>query len=148
MINTCRHVIDEPNCVGCYYRNVYGPLPTNCQHALKETWCFNCKGADHTPPSPTEPRRVPLRRQIIQATSQETKEAIKSWRERWRSLAHVVCHWCQQTFDPEHCHADHVIPLSRGGEHSLSNLVIACARCNLRKNARLPEVWSGMVAAI
>ena len=35
---------------------------------------------------------------------------------------------------------DHVIPRHRGGDHSWSNLVTACAGCNLRKGGRtLPE---------
>lgn len=31
---------------------------------------------------------------------------------------------------------DHVLPRHRGGEHSWSNLVTACAECNLRKGGR------------
>jgi 5-methylcytosine-specific restriction endonuclease McrA len=35
---------------------------------------------------------------------------------------------------------DHVVPRHRGGDHSWSNLVTACAACNLRKGGRtLPE---------
>ncbi len=36
-------------------------------------------------------------------------------------------------------HVDHRQPLSRGGAHSLSNLQMACARCNLSKGARTHE---------
>jgi 5-methylcytosine-specific restriction endonuclease McrA len=32
---------------------------------------------------------------------------------------------------------DHVIPLSKGGEHSIENIVPACVECNCRKNASL-----------
>ena len=31
---------------------------------------------------------------------------------------------------------DHVVPVSQGGTHSLSNLVAACADCNAKKNIR------------
>lgn len=34
---------------------------------------------------------------------------------------------------------DHVIPWSRGGETSPSNLVVACAPCNHKKRDRTPE---------
>jgi 5-methylcytosine-specific restriction endonuclease McrA len=34
---------------------------------------------------------------------------------------------------------DHVLPRSRGGEHSWENVVAACRRCNSRKENRLPE---------
>lgn len=34
---------------------------------------------------------------------------------------------------------DHVIPRSRGGEHTWDNVVAACRRCNSKKENRLPE---------
>jgi len=38
-------------------------------------------------------------------------------------------------------HVDHVRPLSRGGAEHESNLVPACAKCNMSKNARLLTEW-------
>lgn len=41
-------------------------------------------------------------------------------------------------------HADHVIPLSRGGDHTIDNLVPSCAACNFSKGAKLPVIeWNG-----
>lgn len=41
-------------------------------------------------------------------------------------------------------HMDHVIPLSRGGEHTLDNVVPACAKCNFSKGSKLPVIeWRG-----
>lgn len=34
---------------------------------------------------------------------------------------------------------DHVLPRSRGGEHTWDNVVACCRRCNLRKGDRLPS---------
>jgi 5-methylcytosine-specific restriction endonuclease McrA len=36
---------------------------------------------------------------------------------------------------------DHVIPLSRGGRHSIGNLLPACASCNASKSARFLTEW-------
>lgn len=36
---------------------------------------------------------------------------------------------------------DHVIPMSRGGRHILSNIRPACLSCNCRKQARKPSEW-------
>lgn len=38
-------------------------------------------------------------------------------------------------------HLDHVEPLARGGRHTPENLVPACQRCNLSKNAKPVEAW-------
>jgi 5-methylcytosine-specific restriction endonuclease McrA len=44
------------------------------------------------------------------------------------------CYLCGEK-DSEHI--DHVIPLSRGGSHSIGNLLGACSACNLSKGAKL-----------
>ena len=43
------------------------------------------------------------------------------------------CYICQSA---PSVHVDHVVPLSRGGRHSIGNLAGACADCNLSKNDR------------
>ncbi len=47
-------------------------------------------------------------------------------------------------FRCQYCHGaaesiDHVVPRSRGGQHSWDNVVACCRRCNARKGDRLPE---------
>lgn len=37
---------------------------------------------------------------------------------------------------------DHVIPICKGGEHSHSNLILACKNCNSSKRERLLEDWA------
>jgi 5-methylcytosine-specific restriction endonuclease McrA len=36
---------------------------------------------------------------------------------------------------------DHIVPLSKGGRHTLSNVMIMCHRCNSAKNNKLPKNW-------
>lgn len=50
-----------------------------------------------------------------------------------------LCAYCGTTFGP--FDLDHVVPVSRGGEDTESNLVVACASCNRSKSDRLPEEW-------
>lgn len=36
---------------------------------------------------------------------------------------------------------DHVVPLSRGGRHSIGNILPACESCNLSKHASYLVEW-------
>jgi len=39
-------------------------------------------------------------------------------------------------------HADHYIPLSKGGSNAISNIVITCPTCNRKKHNKLPHDWT------
>lgn len=48
------------------------------------------------------------------------------------------CAYCGSTGD---LHIEHVIPISKGGTHVLSNVVPACQACNFSKRDKDAEVW-------
>ena len=41
--------------------------------------------------------------------------------------------------DPKLCHVDHIIPRSKGGSDEISNLQVACAKCNIFKGSSILE---------
>ena len=47
-------------------------------------------------------------------------------------------HTCQYCGSSKHLTIDHVMPLSRGGQHTWNNVVAACAKCNQHKSDRTP----------
>lgn len=56
-----------------------------------------------------------------------------------------LCAYCggkvNGRFEPLAPHGfDHVVPYSKGGKHTASNLVVCCRRCNLRKGSNHPEL--------
>lgn len=53
-----------------------------------------------------------------------------------RDTCDGICAYCLQRCDA--LSIDHVVPLARGGTHSIDNLVHACLACNSRKWARTP----------
>lgn len=69
------------------------------------------------------------------------RKAILQWERAWKRKKKVKCNWCLAMFDPKKCHTDHVIPL-KVGEHSIRNVCISCAPCNLKKRDKPLEEWN------
>lgn len=60
--------------------------------------------------------------------------------DQWRDLKRLYdyhCAYCWVVF--EKLEPDHIIPLTREGQHTLSNIVPACRHCNATKNNKTPE---------
>lgn len=55
------------------------------------------------------------------------------WREMKRD-ADGRCHYCHEV---RPLTMDHIVPISKGGSHTASNIVPACQPCNSRKRDRL-----------
>lgn len=52
---------------------------------------------------------------------------------------HFLCMYCGGEFAVEQLSRDHILPVSRRGTDSWTNVVSACKRCNHRKADRTPE---------
>ncbi len=62
-----------------------------------------------------------------------TPEQVAELMERQK-----ICYYCKKPFNSRRKPTiDHVIPLAKGGQHDISNLVLACLSCNTRKQAHL-----------
>lgn len=93
---------------------------------------------------------VTLLDQLIDALRRESRPALarRLRGSRWRWLRAAVfkrdgyaCVYCGDPVDFATGHADHVVPISRGGSNAASNLATACLPCNLSKGARTPQEW-------
>ena len=49
------------------------------------------------------------------------------------------CQYCGERFPTHDLTLDHVVPRSRGGRTTWSNVVTACSACNLKKGSKLPS---------
>lgn len=61
-------------------------------------------------------------------------QLAKSFQEKYNS--NPTCHYCHKFLLSTETHIDHLTPKSRGGLHSIENLVVTCADCNLLKHTR------------
>jgi 5-methylcytosine-specific restriction endonuclease McrA len=60
-----------------------------------------------------------------------------------KKLYESPCAYCGSQ---ESIQADHVVPIARGGTHSIGNLVAACARCNQSKGSKFLTEWKRSLA--
>lgn len=51
------------------------------------------------------------------------------------------CPCCDKTMCRSDKHLDHIQPLSRGGIHSIKNVMVLCRQCNLAKHAKTFADW-------
>ena len=60
-------------------------------------------------------------------------------REQSEDGESISCYYCEQTIPVGESHLEHKRPISRGGTNSRRNLVLSCARCNLKKGKKTHE---------
>lgn len=81
------------------------------------------------------------KRRALQRAATINLSHIQEWMNYVKSKDSAVCYYCQQQIAREQIHFDHIVPLSRGGAHSVENLCVACASCNLSKNSKNVRAW-------
>jgi 5-methylcytosine-specific restriction endonuclease McrA len=73
------------------------------------------------------------------ALGSHTKEEVFQQLERQK----IKCYYCKKKLSKgkDNWHADHIVPISRGGSNDISNIVIACPPCNMRKHNKYLHEW-------
>lgn len=114
-------------------------------------WCPECKAmrlrelaaewrARHPEKSIDSSKRGTARRRAAARaiTAEKVQRLAVFERDDW------TCQICARSVDraatfpnPNSPSLDHVIPLSKGGDHTYANVQLACLRCNLRKGDRI-----------
>jgi 5-methylcytosine-specific restriction endonuclease McrA len=71
----------------------------------------------------------------VDATSRRTRQIASYVRTQLRPQLAImgVCPYCGNPLDGNP-HADHIYPISRGGLSIISNMIIICSECNIKKS--------------
>ena len=64
--------------------------------------------------------------------------AFKIYKKELLKIYNSPCFYCGSN---ERIEADHIVPISRGGRHSIGNLISACRSCNGSKHNKLLVEW-------
>jgi hypothetical protein len=104
-------------------------------------WCFQCNCDAVSEHNATNPDRKLMRREY--ALRRRNNVRASRFKVTVHDLRRLVarygglCAYCPNPWKQ----FDHVVPVSRGGRHSIGNLVPACVRCNTSKNDALVMEW-------
>ena len=80
-------------------------------------------------------------RRALKVAAKINLSGIQEWFKAVKSKKTFTCYYCCNSFDVKKVHFDHIVPLSRGGPHSVENLCTSCVTCNSSKHAKMPHEW-------
>lgn len=83
------------------------------------------------------------KRRLMEKSGDVTNEQLLALIKNARN-----CYWCNCNLEDVKIHIDHYVPLSKGGEHTLNNLVISCDACNMKKGAKDPIKFAQSVGRL
>lgn len=99
-------------------------------------------------------RHVTDSARVVNNNFQEFQDRLLSLEERRDLRLRLLkddphCRYCRGRVHRRNATLDHIIPVSKGGEHTEANLVLCCATCNSRKSdSTVLEIleWASQVA--
>ena len=81
-----------------------------------------------------------IRKARLAAASVNLK-SILSFVERTKAKPFAICYYCEARVPSDKIHFDHIIPLSKGGQHSVENICVSCSACNQEKHNKSIQAW-------
>lgn len=104
--------------------------------AVKARWRINERRFRSSPKGKLYVAQKNHRRNLLKHGGKFTKVMFSSF-QKLRALFNGKCAYCSNLGST----IDHFIPVCRGGEHALGNLLPACRPCNVHKNGKEPIPW-------
>ncbi|MBI5427525.1 MAG: HNH endonuclease [Nitrospinae bacterium] len=84
--------------------------------------------------SPAAEFRLPTVIRVLKAVKRGAKKGLAFSKKNILRRDNYTCQYCGQS--SLHLTVDHILPKSRGGKTTWTNVVVACKPCNLRKGSQ------------
>ncbi len=97
---------------------------------------------------PGAQRHYSHKRRALEKGAAINLESIKAWMQSVKSKPFAKCYYCRAKVPTSTIHFDHMIALKNGGAHSVENLCVSCAVCNLKKGIQRFDEWQKTGQAI
>lgn len=81
------------------------------------------------------------KRRALKKAATINMRQIRAWMFAVKKRKSSICYYCGCNIPTSRIHFDHIIPLSKGGAHSIENLCVSCSECNLSKRAKYITAW-------
>lgn len=81
------------------------------------------------------------KRRALKKSAAVNLRSIQAWMKSVKQRTFSTCYYCGSRVRSSDIHFDHIVALSTGGPHSVENLCVSCAPCNLSKNAKSVTEW-------
>ena len=82
-----------------------------------------------------------LRRKALLKGAKINLRGILKWMQSVKSKPFSRCYYCDSITPSSDIHFDHIVALKNGGPHSVENLCVSCAPCNLSKKDKHIAAW-------
>lgn len=82
------------------------------------------------------------KRRALKKAVEVNPEMIFEWMSGIKSKPFAFCYYCQERISTATIQFDHVLALTKGGPHSISNLAVSCRPCNAQKYNTLIHEWN------
>jgi len=100
------------------------------------------KGKQWRENNPLKIKAAHDKRRALKKAATVNLRGIQNFVAEVRSKPFSRCYYCDCRVPIADIHFDHVIPLSKGGPHSVENLCVSCPACNLSKGAKTLAEWA------
>lgn len=127
-------------CKKCYKQQYL----ENKENVLKNNKNYYYSNKEKIQLKQKEYRKNNIKAILVRNKARKLKIKVKISQKEINALIKVYnnkCCYCSIDLNKSNIHLDHYIPLARGGEHNINNLVPSCNKCNLSKGSKLLEEW-------